>query len=360
MASATRPPEASVMSAFPYQPLSEGQIRILEISPGGTDDFIDCCFVYANLDEEQITPYEALSYRWGDDSIPIVVDGHQFNVTANLYSALIHLRDTKQSRRIWIDAICINQNQHDEKSEQVQLMRQIYQRAARTIVWLGEGSSATSSGFALIPRLINAQVLREQAGEQRRLEDLDTSERSFYGLPSQYEPIWRNFLSIFDLPYFTRVWIIQEVAVSSVVEVVCGSEMVKWDDLMTAISSCIDFGIQILYDMRNIENPRFIEAARISAQEGVWWDLLELLVRYRPFQASDQKDKIYALLGLANARHGVKPDYRKSFTVEDAYIAAGKSLLTTSPHLNLLGIPRAAAETQATAQITLLDTRLEG
>jgi hypothetical protein len=166
-------------------------------------------------------------------------------------------------------------------------------------------------------------------------------------LPSQYEPIWWNFLSIFTLPYFTRVWIIQEVAVSSKVEVSCGSESVTWDDLMTAISSCIDFGVQILYDMRSTEHPRSIEAARISTREGVEWDLLELLVRYRSFQASDQKDKIYALLGLANARHGVKPDYRTSFTVEDAYIAAGKSLLTTSPHLNLLGIPRAASLTQS-------------
>jgi hypothetical protein len=100
-------PEASVMSAFPYQPLSEGQIRILEIAPGGTYDTLDCCLIYANLGEEQITPYEALSYHWGEGSIPIVVDGHQFNVTANLYSALIHLRDTTQSRRIWIDAICL-------------------------------------------------------------------------------------------------------------------------------------------------------------------------------------------------------------------------------------------------------------
>jgi hypothetical protein len=150
-----------------------------------------------------------------------------------------------------------------------------------------------------------------------------------------------SFLSIFDLSYFTRVWIIQEVAVSPVVDVVYGSELVSWDDLMTAIRSCVDFGINIPYDMGNTINPTSIHAARISVQLGVVWDLLELLVRYRSFEASDQKDKVYALLGLAHSGHGIKPDYRKSFTVEDAYITVGRSILMTSSHLDLLSVPRA-------------------
>src|SRR5699024_9944047 len=84
--------------------------------------------------------YGALSYVWGIDVKPqsIMLDGCTFPVTSNLHAALINLRDHQIDRVLWVDAISINQDDQDEKSKQIPLMRTIYAQAAHVIVWLGE------------------------------------------------------------------------------------------------------------------------------------------------------------------------------------------------------------------------------
>ncbi|KAF1983614.1 hypothetical protein K402DRAFT_297997, partial [Aulographum hederae CBS 113979] len=85
------------------------------------------------------SPYETLSYTWGDSSspIPIHISGHVIQVTRNLHAALQHIRQESTDRILWIDALCIDQTNNAEKSAQVQMMRNIYHSAARTLVWLG-------------------------------------------------------------------------------------------------------------------------------------------------------------------------------------------------------------------------------
>jgi hypothetical protein len=296
----------------------------------------------------------ALSYCWGDPTKqkPIMVDNAQLHVTANLYAALYRLRRPTEKRYIWIDAVCINQTDDKEKSQQVQMMRQIYCGACRTVVWLGEGTEATSQGFKLIPRLANVLKLKEEMNDSTFLQATSGRDLSFFNLPYRYHYDWRNFLATFDLPYFTRIWIIQEVAVSSEVEIICGSASVTWDALINAIIACDALNIRTMNYKANWQKPGQIELARRSVKETIYENLLGLLVRYRSFHATDPRDKIFALLGLVDPKEVheniVIPDYRTEFRVEDAYISLACTILRTSGNLDLLSALGAETNLQST------------
>ncbi|KAH9207808.1 heterokaryon incompatibility protein-domain-containing protein, partial [Leptodontidium sp. 2 PMI_412] len=129
-----------------YEPLpSPRSIRLLAILPG-VDDPIRCELSVVDL--ETAPPYEALSYVWGtpDPTLDILCNGKAIPVGPNLYSALRHLRGGYGTRIIWIDAICINQADSDERSKQVLFMNAIYRKAQHVTVWLGEheGSALTA------------------------------------------------------------------------------------------------------------------------------------------------------------------------------------------------------------------------
>lgn len=160
--------EASLLeSSFVYLPLREGEIRLLRLLPGCDDVAVRCELVQlpwlptvgfdqdGSVKRSQQTPsasssiekYEALSYTWDTESVtshntvPISLNGYSFAVTANLESALRHLRHDVSSRTFWIDAICIDQGNNAEKEQQVRVMHQIYDRAQHVIVWLGPESA---------------------------------------------------------------------------------------------------------------------------------------------------------------------------------------------------------------------------
>ncbi|KAI0423868.1 heterokaryon incompatibility protein-domain-containing protein [Xylaria sp. FL1042] len=135
------------MVALNYTPLdpSRKEIRLLTLLNGEWNDKIKCKLYVASLDKEP--KYEALSYVWGSqtDLVDIDVNGVTFSATQNLYAALRRLREQigstgsdENSRTLWVDAVCINQEDTDEKRHQVQLMGDIYSQTAHGLLWLGE------------------------------------------------------------------------------------------------------------------------------------------------------------------------------------------------------------------------------
>lgn len=119
-----------------YSPLrSRREIRLVQIELGLKLDKVRCTLVEGCWDSSS---YEAPSYVWGTKSSVMQVNGKDPSTTSSLYKVITHLRDTHSTRTLWIDALCINQKDEKEKSEQVQQMREIYARARRTVVWLGE------------------------------------------------------------------------------------------------------------------------------------------------------------------------------------------------------------------------------
>ena len=101
-------------------------------------------------------PFEALSYRWGsdDDQKPVYIDGYEVPVNRNLYAALSRLQDRFIERIIWVDAICIDQKNDDEKGSQIQLMAKIFSKATRVLVWLGKERDNSDTAFKKIHQLV--------------------------------------------------------------------------------------------------------------------------------------------------------------------------------------------------------------
>lgn len=191
-----------------YTPLREGSARLFRLLPHPDEhSTIECqLFTCSLLDSESIHPYEALSYVWGPEnnlkSIDIDSSGHKnkLRVRANLHAALSHLRDRCVERIIWTDAICINQEDNDEKGQQVQSMAKIYAKASRVIVWLGE--AADNSDEAL-------EAIRRVAEEQHTNSAMyKTNQEAVLALPDQQPKTDQQaILKLLEREWFQRIWV---------------------------------------------------------------------------------------------------------------------------------------------------------
>ena len=179
------------MPTYTYSPMLEGSgnIRLLIILPNKNEDSPICCQLFHYpLQEGENHLYEALSYTWGSpvEKKHIIVNECDFEVTANLYSALKCLRNRTLTRIIWIDAICINQSDLVERRNQIRLMAEIYAQAHHVVIWLGDADNGNADGIREIRRLAGR---RSETGQENES--------------------WKT-ASIFALlrtPWFRRVWV---------------------------------------------------------------------------------------------------------------------------------------------------------
>ncbi|CAO2649679.1 Nn.00g009710.m01.CDS01 [Neocucurbitaria sp. VM-36] len=286
-----------------YTNLSESppSIRVIRLRAGSTGDKIECDLVsgpLASLD------FEALSYVWGVALLPhtIQVNEKPFYVTYNLHSALTEMRHVKHERLIWIDAVCINQNDNAEKGHQVQMMRDIYAKASRVIVWLGKGTKATSPAFDLV--------------RQFSALDQDTTETFWkdHTKSSHWKRSRREFDRILRNEWWSRAWIIQEVVVGHNVVMQRGPEQIDWE----ALHKLLTYKPFLEEGFYHLEAPLFAEdiqeiRTEQRANEPISNTLLGLTYRFRFQAATFGSDKIYALLGLLKADNPslIKPEYDK-------------------------------------------------
>jgi hypothetical protein len=139
--------------AYKYSPLSkeDRSVRLLRLLPSATEGAEIKCeiFEYCLVSNGVGHPYEALSYVWGDptDRKSIHLNGHTFDITKNLHAALLRLRNPFVERVLWVDAICINQQDDGEKEQQIQYMYRVYGQATRVVVWLGDMADNSDQAF---------------------------------------------------------------------------------------------------------------------------------------------------------------------------------------------------------------------
>ena len=131
---------------YSYSPLPPRTIRLLHLMPhDGNGDLIRCHLIEYSIQEtwERADLYEALSYCWGGSDKPcsISIGESCLPITANLHAALLRLRHRLIGRFLWVDAVCINQDDKVEQAQQVRFMAEIYSKASRVIVWLGEAAA---------------------------------------------------------------------------------------------------------------------------------------------------------------------------------------------------------------------------
>ena len=291
---------------FTYEPLSKREIRIIDLHPGNLCTTINCTLLNAHLEQEAQQPqptnkegYQALSYAWGGATYtaPILCNGQILEVTQNLHEALLYLRHRK-TRRLWIDAICIDQTNFQERAEQVLLMNIIYQEATRLIVWLGAGNGASDKAFHFLNRLgTSVESLIESWLDLRRYI-------------SQHEEDLTALYHLLQRPSFSRTWIIQEVVFAKTYSTIiyCGKRANNWTVFTDAIDALEQLGI--LHQLPERGGDYFNATKKLSlfkiAQPGQL-DLVDLVSMSRYAGATDPREKLYALFNLARDRK--KPKY---------------------------------------------------
>ncbi|KAI0012237.1 HET-domain-containing protein [Xylariaceae sp. FL0662B] len=315
-------PQRRSIPIYQYKPLRQGEIRLLVLRrsrwlPSVLQAELIHSPVYPPLD------YEALSYRWGssDRTDEILVDGYRFPVTKSAFNLLLARRSVWRERKVWIDAICINQEDDQEKSTQVQLMRDIYYRASRVIVYPG-GGWQTRLAAPLIFELFVGTYQFDGSGLE--FNSLYSSEwRS---------PRWRAMTRLFTNEYFSRAWIIQEVAVGQKVELYFGGLYIPWAIFFAVASSCFDphrRNMLMVADRQemstwirgssfeniatiSILRPDFDDNASTGGQHVDVLDFQNILFVTCKFGATDPRDKVFSLVGIARGNAGeelIKPDY---------------------------------------------------
>ncbi|KAF2138645.1 uncharacterized protein K452DRAFT_233679, partial [Aplosporella prunicola CBS 121167] len=210
-----------VRSSWKYHykclPDERKSFRLLKLLPGKGEDPIRCELSIEDVDNAP--PYEAISYTWGEpaDKISVLCHGKHTIVAIHLRDALRRLRHENASRTLWADAICINQGDKKERGHQVQIMGPIFERAQRVLVWLGLGTDFDSgAAFELVRSLY--PIFDALRYPSPNVEPPDLEAHVACVAQSQ----WEAFGELLCCPWFTRVWILQEIGLASEALVFCG------------------------------------------------------------------------------------------------------------------------------------------
>lgn len=364
-------------------------IRLLKIHPGLEDnseesysDFelfrppVRCSLVVVDLNDDVV--YDALSYTWGDPctlylstqdissqkawaarAFDIEVDGKAVSVSSNLYAALLGLRshlthqkdprfpDAPQSSGLfWIDALCINQNDLEEKSIQVMMMSRIYHQARLVFAWLGGGDQLSAQAFHDLATI--AQLCQGKKRDPKELRSFDISSDETYqklGISKLDYTSWIGVFLFLNRAWFKRAWIVQEIALArepwfmcgrqlGSVEVILGSfeilQQSRWlhqlrkmaEPLIQNFRTETDFSSGLTSAKSSVKFYRpkkthvldstlgsIIREVRISIGTFDGWtkdgstlkrpSLLQLLEWYRYTESGDARDKVYAFVGLS-------------------------------------------------------------
>ncbi|KAL2063855.1 hypothetical protein VTL71DRAFT_4349 [Oculimacula yallundae] len=322
------------------------EFRLVTIHRGVSPNPISVTLATHRLDNHP--PYEALSYVWGpfDEASPdlIQLNGSWITTTINLSQALYALRKKENERTMWIDAICINQDDLDERSSQVRLMRNIYRSSSTTVVWLGTDTFLSTPTFAflkgigvqLTPANLSTSVyfIQQKEPEDKVLQQLVTDEkarrlvqRGFYG-------------DIGKRDFWTRIWVVQEVALSSRVSIVCGDNEMDWEDfhqVVWVVDQASNKATVTPTDEGNIGGLSNIETFAVLQKlvtRGFKIKLSDALALLRRSRSTDPRDMVYGLLGLIS-QTSIQPDYSNA-NMQDVYLGLVHHCITEENSLDII------------------------
>ncbi|RGP81444.1 Heterokaryon incompatibility protein [Fusarium longipes] len=322
-----------------YKPIThDNEIRLLILEPGAPGDGLECNLVHAQLCWR--TKYEALSYHWGDATVKRQMNcsGCDIDITVNLHNALSDLRLPDRQRVLWVDQLCINQEEINEKEKQISLMGSIYSQALQVLIYLGKADQSSCGAIESI-RYLDRKLTHVY------LQDYFLKFRPFgiglqwlYLLPSPSIPDgnmnWDQIFNLLQLPWFQRTWVIQEAVLPKNAHVICGDQSIPWplfERVILNLTYCFDEVPEIysaLYTIRSLDllsNSRWTRhsvkskslqrRAMILGNRGGNPKLLDLIAVSSSYMCSDPRDKVYGMLGVTSQNTGsylLKPDYSLS------------------------------------------------
>lgn len=341
-------------------PLGRNEIRTLILRARHFNSAqVQCELRKVSLEDKP--SYLALSYTWGTkiELANILANNKAFPATVNLRIALEHFRSSEQDVHLWVDAICIDQEDEVEKGEQIQMIRQIFADAEETWVWLGAEADESNKAIDLI------QALSDFYHEHCDTHDAtkpENSEMVRWGLPTRsgIEDELVALEDLFSRDYWYRVWVVQEIAVSRNVRLFCGEMSLDWDQVLAAAyfldahveirqmiregrirrqvqpSSLkdrnIQTGIQRIISVQSVRNDMLMEMK--TAEAGQADSLLFLLSNHRSTEATNAKDKFFALAGILEHDSALSaPSYTER--TRDVFLAAAEMIAKTRTTNNL-------------------------
>ncbi|PMD43824.1 HET-domain-containing protein, partial [Hyaloscypha variabilis F] len=341
-------------SKFQYKPLdSPDSIRILLLHPSSASPAnLYCDLIQTTIsacDRDLFEHYVALSYVWGstNDLQTILLERRHFQITRNLSEALHNIRESSRAIRLWVDAICINQQDDSERNQQVALMGKIYSIARHTIIYLGHSTPLIDVAF------------RDAA----ELEVTLTSDRYIYSEDDQgadaHCETHMKFVAgdLLRRAWFTRIWVFQELVLSRDPWVQCAKSRLKWAAFCNALldakvvdgsnfttpkdpdyivperpNSLLEM-LRSLQDVRNRHWLQSLEQRRFSA-----YALVDLVRSRRGLGATDPRDIIFGHISLApslfnNQFNTIMPAYHKS--VEEVFMDFAYDVIKQCGHLGI-------------------------
>jgi hypothetical protein len=337
---------------------AEGEIRLVKILES-RNGVITCELRVVSLIERPA--YIAISYTWGPStneeekkgvssarSHRIICNGYSISVTENLYNFLNRATDHPwlDSCHMWIDIICINQSDLLERTSQVKLMATIYSSANTVVAWLGEEDEHIEQSFGLIKALGRHDI---EVIKRITPRNFDKEEILAPLSPCGNVSHWNSLAKFFQRRYFSRVWIIQEMTLATNRLAVSGRHTCSWDDIVivshlltvTSWTRWLCTGGKLAAVNSHQSNhtiPNLIESIRRTRAADERKILLYSLIRARRFMASNPRDKVYALLGIAGCsvleKAKLAPIY--DIAVADTYTNAASQVLEDSEDLLLL------------------------
>ena len=386
---------SAVESIYQCRPLEyPDSIRILQLLPAlDPSSDISINLIVTRLVHAPL--YEALSYTWatedGDATLSslAICNDSCIGITRNCQDALKQLRTNESPRSLWIDAICIHQNNIPERSHQVAIMRKIYSKATRVLIWLGFSSEVIDVETGLPASTTFLRYLGRTSAELKQWKDngkdvkasplyrnllLEASEYISNGRPT---PLIQGFLSIVKRSWWTRIWVVQEAALAAVATFVCSGQTVdylhfyEWylvlqldfsreaallwgllgsfQDHMHSVYSAKRagnplqylknvYGADLLTSSADFLKTTYREELAGNPTEATQYlkSIYRILGRSRRLRATDPRDHIFGILGLSEMfiSRIPAPDYNRTET--EVFTDVARSLLTQSQSLYML------------------------
>ncbi|KAH7377814.1 heterokaryon incompatibility protein-domain-containing protein [Pyrenochaeta sp. MPI-SDFR-AT-0127] len=367
-------PKSSFRSIYETLP-TDTSIRVLEVNPATADEHTPLsCTLYVTDLKSACLEYNALSYTWGDplfrywyekrsvtwaQDVTIFCNDMRVKITSNLNAALRatsrrqaeNIRAQNHTRYLWVDSLCINQEDTQERNTQVNLMAQIYSKASLVISWLGPADKDSDAAIPLIRQLFC--MMKSPAFEHiHRNQDLKGM--SAYATKENLSIPNAGYGSVarfFARQYFFRCWVIQEIILALNLRILCGSEELAFEELMMvaefvtnvqkyrlneAIGQAFTLSIKANrgFGVEAVLSKLFLRDRRM-VQSQTTFTLGDLLLLTRTSGCSDPRDKVYAVLGMASkGGFGITPDYNKS--TADVYNDAIRHQILDKRNLDVL------------------------
>ncbi|KAK3339793.1 heterokaryon incompatibility protein-domain-containing protein [Lasiosphaeria hispida] len=371
--------------------------RLLTLLPSKSSDAAIRFSLSVSALSDETVEYEALSYCWGDavhNRVTTVCNGVTFTVGENLGAALLRLRLPEAPRTLWIDAVCINQDDLAERAQQVGYMRDIYRHSKGVLIWLGTEYDDSGLVFPLCERIAKAFARSANSGNESlagevkedwaqdaltdsqlrmkdRWEEGETDKAtedflkaarsdaeiptgvvitSFGGTRIAHARIdeFQAFMKLLQRPWWKRSWIIQEICLAAEATIICGDSTLEWHIFIVSI-------LLLLLEAADRQLlPTAVRGNALSMIRIRSWiqhpgpdtnlNLLELLWEFRSQEATDARDKIYAFLGLVPptdpVHSQIRVDYQVDNDVKKCYTEAALAFLSLRQNLDLLSTGR--------------------